>query len=119
MGSSPSRSQPRMLEPVRSSHVKALLCERGLVKRRLALILAVAAAAFGGAAVAPATDSGALTEAASAHTCSRGKHAIIDGAHKCLARGQFCGISRDREYHRYGFHCHRSSRDSGGRYHLT
>lgn len=89
------------------------------MKRRLALVLAVTAAAFGGVAVAPATDSLPLTEAASAHTCSRGKHAVIGGAHKCLARGQFCAITRDREYHRYGFHCHRASRDRRGNYHLA
>ena len=89
------------------------------MKHRIALVLAVAAAAFGGAAVAPATQPLSLTEAASAHTCSRGKHAVIGGQHKCLARGQFCAIARDRQYHRYGFHRHRSSRDSGGRYRLT
>jgi hypothetical protein len=89
------------------------------VKRRIALLLAVAAAAFGGAAVAPESARLPLTEAASAHSCSRGKHAVIGGAHKCLSRGQFCSIARDREYHRYGFHCHRSSRDSRGSYHLT
>jgi hypothetical protein len=45
------------------------------------------------------------------------RHAIIRGAHKCLRRGQFCARSADRQYHRYGFHCHK--RDRRGNYHLT
>ena len=89
------------------------------MKRRLALVLTVAAAAFGGVALAPATESLPLTEAASAHSCSRGTHAVIGGAHKCLSRGQFCAIAWERDYHRYGFSLPRASRDSRGHYHLT
>jgi hypothetical protein len=35
---------------------------------------------------------------------------------KCIAAGQFCKISGDAAYHRYGYHCHtgRLSRSSGG-----
>jgi hypothetical protein len=44
-------------------------------------------------------------------------HAVIGGKHKCLRRGQYCAHARDREYHRYGFHCHK--RDGRGDYHLT
>ena len=61
--------------------------------------------------------AGAKVRAVASHSCSRGKHAVIGGAHKCLARGQFCARARDREYHRYGFHCH--TRDARGNYHLT
>jgi hypothetical protein len=53
-----------------------------------------------------------------AKTCSGSyTHAVIGGAQKCLRRGQFCARARDREYHRYGFHCHK--RDARGNYHLT
>jgi hypothetical protein len=53
-----------------------------------------------------------------AKPCSSGyKHAIIGGEHKCLRRGQYCARSRDREYHRYGYHCH--TRDRNGDYHLS
>jgi len=52
----------------------------------------------GGAAVVPV---------AIAKSCSSGYvHGVINGAHKCLRRGQFCSIPADRQYHRYGFHCH-------------
>ena len=44
-------------------------------------------------------------------------NAVINGAQKCLRRGQYCSHSADRQYHRYGFHCHK--RDSYGSYHLT
>jgi hypothetical protein len=54
---------------------------------------------------------------AAAKPCSAGyKHAVIGDAHKCLRRGQFCARTRDRDYHRYGYHCH--TRDSRGNYHL-
>ena len=56
--------------------------------------------------------------AAVAKTCSGSyTHAVIGGSHKCLRRGQYCARARDREYHRYGFHCHK--RDARGSYHLT
>ena len=90
------------------------------MKRRLAVVVSLAALVFGGAAVAPATHPVSLTPVASAHTCSSGyRHAIISGAHKCLRRGQYCAIGSDRQYHRYGYHCHRASRDRRGDYHLT
>lgn len=88
------------------------------MRRRLALVLVVAAAAFSGGAVAPATDPVAFTANAYAKSCSsRYVHAALSWGHKCLAAGQFCKRSADREYHRYGFHCH--VRDSRGNYHLT
>jgi hypothetical protein len=53
-----------------------------------------------------------------AHSCSsRYTHAVLSWGHKCLAVGQFCTSSADREYHRYRFHCHK--RDGSGRYRLT
>ena len=76
--------------------------------RRLALVLSVVALSFGGASVAPAADPVSLGPAAAAKPCGSGyKHAIIAGDHKCLKTGQFCARRYDRQYHRYGFHCHR------------
>jgi hypothetical protein len=44
--------------------------------------------------------------AATAKTCSAGyTHAIIGGAQKCLARGQYCKILDKRQYPKYGFAC--------------
>jgi hypothetical protein len=88
--------------------------------RRLAVLLAAATAAFGVAAVAPSSDAIALSPAAYAHSCSGSYvHAALPWGHKCLRSGQYCKIGDDRAYHRYGFHCHRSNRDSRGSYHLT
>jgi virginiamycin B lyase len=42
------------------------------------------------------------------HSCRAGfRHAIIGGRHTCLRAGQRCTRKYDRQYHRYGFHCHR------------
>jgi hypothetical protein len=90
------------------------------LKRRLVVLLLAAVAAFGAGATAPVTDSLAPLPSAYAHTCSRGYvHAHLPWGQKCLRAGQFCKLDGDRHYHRYGFHCHRSSRDSRGNYHLT
>lgn len=89
------------------------------MKRRL-LALGAAAALFGAApAVAPMGGHSALSPApAFAKSCSSGwTHATINGAQKCLRRGQFCAGGSDSQYHRYGFHCHK--RDARGNYHLT
>lgn len=89
------------------------------MKRRLTVLLIAAVAAFGGAAAAPTVESLA-PPAASAHTCSGGYvHAHLPWGQKCLRTGQFCKFDGDRYYHRYSFHCHRSSRDGKGNYHLT
>ena len=88
------------------------------MKRRLTILLVAAVAAFGAGAVVPATD-GVAPPSASAHTCSGGYvHAHLPWGQKCLRAGQYCKIEGDRYYHRYGFHCHRSSRDNRGDYHL-
>ena len=77
------------------------------MKRRLAVICTVAVAAFGVGALAPASAPVAAPKVALAKPCSSGwVHAALSWGHKCLRRGQFCKISGDREYHRYGFHCH-------------
>lgn len=73
--------------------------------RRWLAIAAIAATALGGLS-AEAT-SAPLATSASAKSCSSGyRHAVIGGAHKCLRRGQFCAVRYDRQYHRYGYHCH-------------
>jgi hypothetical protein len=91
-----------------------------MLRRKLtaaAMILALAGAAGGVPGVAL---GGAAPATLAAKPCSAGwKHAVIGGSHKCLRRGQFCALRYDRQYHRYGYHCHASSEDSRGNYHLT
>lgn len=75
------------------------------MKHRLAALTA-AAAVFGVLAV-----SSGDTSAADGRTCSPGyTHAVLTWGHKCLRAGQFCKVSADRQYHRYGFHCHSGAR---------
>jgi hypothetical protein len=83
------------------------------MKRRLAVLIALAAVA---AAPAHAARSSA-EPAAALKPCGAGYvHAVLSWGHKCLKAGQYCKVSGDREYHRYGFHCHtgRLSRSAGG-----
>jgi hypothetical protein len=89
------------------------------MKRRLAALAVAASLAGAAPAVAPVFDGSPVAPApAVAKSCGGGyTHAVIRGAHKCLRRGQFCARSADRQYHRYGYHCHQ--RDSRGNYHLT
>jgi hypothetical protein len=83
------------------------------VRRRLALLISTAALAGGVAAVPAATPTVAV-----AKSCSTSfTHAVINGAEKCLRRGQYCAHAADRQYHRYGFSCR--NRDARGSYHLT
>jgi hypothetical protein len=91
--------------------------EEHLVKRRL-VALAVAGSLLGLAPAAAPVSGPFAPAAAVAKTCSSSyTHAVIGGAQKCLRRGQYCARARDREYHRYGFHCHK--RDAQGSYRLT
>ena len=92
--------------------------EERLLKRRLAVVFALAATALGGAgALAPASEPAALAPAGTAGHCGRGSvSAALSWGHKCLRGGQFCRVKGDREYHRYRFHCHtgRLSRSPAG-----
>ena len=91
-----------------------------MLKRRLALLLVVTATAFGGAAVSPVVHQSSFAPIAYAKSCSSSYvHASLSWGHKCLRRGQYCKIGADREYHPYRFHCHRSSGDRNGDFHLT
>lgn len=77
------------------------------MKHRLAALTAAAAAAVFGVLAVSSGD----TSAADARTCSPGyTHAVLTWGHKCLRAGQFCKVSADRQYHRYGFHCHSGAR---------
>ena len=85
------------------------------MKRRLVLLLTLAVTAVGAASAAPAVP--AVAPLAAAKACGPGYvHASLSWGHKCLKVGQFCKIKGDREYHRYGFHCHtgRLSRSAAG-----
>jgi hypothetical protein len=83
------------------------------VRRRLALLVSAAALAGGIAGVPAATPTVAV-----AKTCGGSfTHAVINGAEKCLRRGQYCAHVADPQYRRYGFSCRK--RDARGSYHLT
>lgn len=87
------------------------------MRRRSLAALAALCLAAAAPAAAPVTGSLA-PPAAIAKSCGGGyTHAVIKGAHKCLRRGQYCARDADRQYHRYGYHCHK--RDRNGDYHLT
>jgi hypothetical protein len=82
------------------------------LNRRLAVLLASASVA----AVALPIAQAPATKSPMAHAaCTQ---ATIAGAHKCIARGQYCKRTARamRDYRRYGLSC--TKRDSRGRYHL-
>jgi hypothetical protein len=59
------------------------------------------------AALAASVSIAADAPAAPQHRCQAGfRHAVIAGRHRCLKVGQRCTKRHDRQYHRYGFHCH-------------
>jgi hypothetical protein len=64
----------------------------------LIALLAVVAAASLAATARPAAAGGACTRAQ------------LSWGVKCIQPGQFCKVSGDAEYHRYGFHCHTGGR---------
>jgi hypothetical protein len=65
---------------------------------RSGLVTAFALAAL----VFPAAGSAAPV----AHlACSRDTPATIMGQHKCLGPGEYCKLSAERQYERYGFIC--------------
>jgi hypothetical protein len=83
------------------------------VRRRAA----VALAALSLVAAAPAASVQAESsppQATAAHTCKSGyRHAHLPWGQKCLRAGQFCkrryrGVSGNRWYHRYDYHCQRN-----------
>ena len=81
-------------------------------RRKLAVLLVAATALVGGAALVPSIEAAATP----LHSCSGSyTHAALPWGHKCLRAGQYCKIDGDSSYHRYRYHCHRSSRDSRGR----
>jgi len=86
------------------------------MKVRVLLAALVAAVGLGFTAAPLAAPTAAPTRIE--HTCGSGyTHAVLSLGHKCLRAGQYCKRSADREYHKYGYHCHK--RDSRGDYHLT
>lgn len=82
------------------------------MRTRLAAVLAATSLSIAAApAVAPASNEPVPVAHAA---CTR---ATIGGQSKCIARGQYCARSHQRDYRRYGFSC--SKRDNRGHYHLT
>jgi hypothetical protein len=82
---------------------------------RLRAIAAVTLASISLVAAAAPVSQGASP--ATVHAAC--KQAVIEGKHKCIARGQFCRHTKkaNRDYHKYGYHC--GKRDANGRYHLV
>ena len=81
------------------------------MKRRFAVLAAVVTAFLGSLAASPGSAPMGLSTVAHAKPCSSGyTHAALTWGHKCLRAGQFCKVRADREYHRYGFHCHTGGR---------
>jgi hypothetical protein len=87
------------------------------VRRRLALLLVSAVAAFG-AAGANAAQPLAVADAVAKSCSSSYAHAVIGGVEKCLRSGEFCAHRYDRQYRRYGYRCIRYYANVG-RYRLT
>jgi hypothetical protein len=81
------------------------------MRGRLFLLLLLATAALAAGRVAPSAPAAPLKSCGSGYV-----HASLSWGEKCLRAGQYCKIQADREYHRYGFHCHtgRLSRSSAG-----
>jgi hypothetical protein len=88
------------------------------MKRRLApLATALSAAVLAVGSASPSDGQAVAAPWVQAKVCGDGYvHAVLSWGHKCLRVGQFCKINGDREYHRYGFHCHsaRLSRSASG-----
>jgi hypothetical protein len=81
------------------------------VKHRTTALVALSAGVFCAVAVSPSSAPPELSPVAHAKPCSSGStHAALSWGHKCLRAGQFCKVKADREYHRYGFHCHTGGR---------
>jgi pimeloyl-ACP methyl ester carboxylesterase len=63
-------------------------------------VVALAVSAFG-------ASSGGTTPTLTGARCGSGATpAVVAGKPVCLLRGQKCSKRLDRQYHRYGFHCH-------------
>jgi len=66
------------------------------------------------ALLAPVASPSASAEApiaVASHSCSAGyTHAALSWGHKCLRAGQYCKKGKNRQYHRYGYHCKRNGR---------
>jgi hypothetical protein len=74
------------------------------VKRRIAILLVAALAAFGASGAHAASPT--FRPDVLAKTCSSGyTHAVIGGVEKCLRAGEFCAHSYDGQYRRYGYRC--------------
>jgi hypothetical protein len=82
---------------------------RSLRGRVVALLVGVAV--VGPVAAVPTAVAEQAPRAVAAHSCSTGyTHAVLSWGHKCLRAGQYCKKGKNREYHRYGYHCKRNGR---------
>jgi pimeloyl-ACP methyl ester carboxylesterase len=80
--------------------------DSGCVRRGLLFggFLLAPSLVFLGSAVAPSAQG---VPVVAQTPCPAGSVAgVVGGKHKCLKTGQLCERKLDRQYHRYGFHCH-------------
>jgi hypothetical protein len=74
------------------------------IRVKVAVLAAVLATGFAGAATTPASGN-SFAPTAIARTCGAGYvHAYLSWGEKCLRAGQFCKRG-NREYFRYHFYC--------------
>jgi uncharacterized repeat protein (TIGR01451 family) len=87
-----------------TADVQALVGVRGHLA---ALAVMLAAVWLAGGVSARTVVQPQVPAAAVVKRCPAGYvRAVIGGKRKCLKAGQFCARRFDRQYHRYGFHCH-------------
>jgi hypothetical protein len=84
------------------------------LRTRVAVVLAALSLVAAAAPAASVQAESGSPQATAAHRCSSGyTHAHLPWGQKCLRAGQFCkrtynGVSANRWYHRYDFHCKRN-----------
>jgi hypothetical protein len=79
------------------------------MRRFVAVVLA--SVALVGLPATAAAHPAAGPRAVAAKTCSAGyKHAVINGQHKCLRRGQYCARAYKNQYPKYGYQCRADSK---------
>jgi hypothetical protein len=76
--------------------------ERKTMRRLLVAAAATLTIAIPGAAIPGGTTAHTAT---AAKVCHRGTPARINGATKCLQSGEYCSLSAERQYERYGYEC--------------
>jgi hypothetical protein len=75
------------------------------MRRLLLVALAAVTIAVPGGSAATASPARPAAGAVAAKVCHRGTPARINGQSKCLQPGEYCALSAERQYERYGYTC--------------